>query len=164
MRRNCNLTLRLVPPCLDDHHQREESPIDESMHRNQNQNVNENQKLTIFYDGMVSVCHVTELQARAIIKVASGEIDEKWASRTPCSQASSPLIVSPSPSPSTGALSMKRSLQRMTQLLPMKGMLSGPVTILNWYSVRNDQPRFETCYQNPLAIKDEVEDIEKAEH
>ncbi|GJW83665.1 protein TIFY 5A [Tanacetum coccineum] len=88
---------------------------DESMYRNQNQNVNENQKLTIFYDGMVSVCDVTELQARAIIKVASGEIDEKWASRTPCSQASSPLIVSPSPSPSTGALSMKRSLQRFLQ-------------------------------------------------
>ncbi|XP_047307760.1 5-methyltetrahydropteroyltriglutamate--homocysteine methyltransferase-like [Impatiens glandulifera] len=45
---------------------------------------------------------------------------------------------------------------------PMKGMLTGPVTILNWSFVRNDQPRFQTCYQIALAIKDEVEDLEKA--
>ncbi|CAN1271748.1 5-methyltetrahydropteroyltriglutamate--homocysteine methyltransferase [Linum perenne] len=45
---------------------------------------------------------------------------------------------------------------------PMKGMLTGPVTILNWSFVRNDQPRFETCYQIALAIKNEVEDLEKA--
>lgn len=51
--------------------------------------------------------------------------------------------------------------QEMTKR-PMKGMLTGPVTILNWSFVRNDQPRFETCYQIALAIKDEVEDLEKA--
>ncbi|XP_030440583.1 5-methyltetrahydropteroyltriglutamate--homocysteine methyltransferase-like [Syzygium oleosum] len=45
---------------------------------------------------------------------------------------------------------------------PMKGMLTGPVTILNRSFVRNDQPRFRTCYQIALAIKDEVEDLEKA--
>ncbi|CAL0323411.1 unnamed protein product [Lupinus luteus] len=45
---------------------------------------------------------------------------------------------------------------------PMKGMLTGPVTILNWSFVRDDQPRSETCYQIALAIKDEVEDLEKA--
>ncbi|XVE79115.1 hypothetical protein DITRI_Ditri14bG0032100 [Diplodiscus trichospermus] len=45
---------------------------------------------------------------------------------------------------------------------PMKGMLTGPTTILNWSFVRNDQPRHETCYQIALAIKDEVEDLEKA--
>ncbi|KAI5078206.1 hypothetical protein GOP47_0005877 [Adiantum capillus-veneris] len=45
---------------------------------------------------------------------------------------------------------------------PMKGMLTGPVTILNWSFVRNDQPRSETCYQIALAIKDEVEDLEAA--
>ncbi|XVE59732.1 hypothetical protein DITRI_Ditri05aG0069900 [Diplodiscus trichospermus] len=51
--------------------------------------------------------------------------------------------------------------QSMTKR-PMKGMLTGPVTILNWSFVRNDQPRHETCYQLALAIKDEVEDLEKA--
>ncbi|PKI55379.1 hypothetical protein CRG98_024230, partial [Punica granatum] len=50
--------------------------------------------------------------------------------------------------------------QTMTSC-PMKGMLTGPVTI-NWSFVRNDQPRFETCYQISLAIKDEVEDLETA--
>ncbi|XP_039161095.1 5-methyltetrahydropteroyltriglutamate--homocysteine methyltransferase-like [Eucalyptus grandis] len=45
---------------------------------------------------------------------------------------------------------------------PIKGMLTGPVTILNRCFVRNDQPRFQTCYQIALAIKDEVEDLEKA--
>ncbi|KAK8918995.1 5-methyltetrahydropteroyltriglutamate--homocysteine methyltransferase [Platanthera zijinensis] len=45
---------------------------------------------------------------------------------------------------------------------PMKGMLTGPVTILNWSFVRNDQPRSETCYQIALSIKQEVEDLEAA--
>ncbi|CAK9882910.1 unnamed protein product [Sphagnum jensenii] len=45
---------------------------------------------------------------------------------------------------------------------PMKGMLTGPVTILNWSFVRDDQPRSETCMQIALAIKDEVEDLEAA--
>ncbi|XP_052175521.1 5-methyltetrahydropteroyltriglutamate--homocysteine methyltransferase-like [Diospyros lotus] len=45
---------------------------------------------------------------------------------------------------------------------PVKAMLTGPVTILNWSFVRNDQPRFTTCYQIALAIKDEVKDLEKA--
>lgn len=44
----------------------------------------------------------------------------------------------------------------------MKGMLTGPVTILQWSFVRNDQPRSETCTQIALAIRDEVTDLEKA--
>ncbi|TKC12663.1 5-methyltetrahydropteroyltriglutamate--homocysteine S-methyltransferase [Pedobacter polaris] len=44
----------------------------------------------------------------------------------------------------------------------MKGMLTGPVTILQWSFVRNDQPRAETCTQIALAIRDEVCDLEKA--
>ncbi|PXA99200.1 5-methyltetrahydropteroyltriglutamate--homocysteine S-methyltransferase [Nostoc sp. 3335mG] len=45
---------------------------------------------------------------------------------------------------------------------PMKGMLTGPVTILQWSFVRVDQPRSETCRQIGLAIRDEVLDLEKA--
>ena len=45
---------------------------------------------------------------------------------------------------------------------PMKGMLTGPVTILNWSFVRDDQPRSVTCYQLALAIRDEVLDLEAA--
>jgi len=43
---------------------------------------------------------------------------------------------------------------------PMKGMLTGPVTMLQWSFVRNDQPRSETCQQIALAIRDEVQDLE----
>ena len=45
---------------------------------------------------------------------------------------------------------------------PMKGMLTGPVTILQWSFVRDDQPRQTTCEQIALAIRDEVVDLEKA--
>ncbi len=45
---------------------------------------------------------------------------------------------------------------------PMKGMLTGPVTILNWSFVRDDQPRSVTCYQLALAIREEVLDLEAA--
>ncbi len=45
---------------------------------------------------------------------------------------------------------------------PMKGMLTGPVTILNWSFVRDDQPRAASCKQLALAIREEVLDLEKA--
>ena len=44
----------------------------------------------------------------------------------------------------------------------MKGMLTGPVTILQWSFVRDDQPRSETTKQIALSIRDEVVDLEKA--
>lgn len=44
----------------------------------------------------------------------------------------------------------------------VKGMLTGPVTILQWSFVRNDQPRWQTCMQIALAIRDEIIDLEKA--
>ena len=44
----------------------------------------------------------------------------------------------------------------------MKGMLTGPVTILQWSFVRDDQPRSQTCRQIALAIRDEVLDLEAA--
>ncbi len=45
---------------------------------------------------------------------------------------------------------------------PMKGMLTGPVTIQKWSFVRNDQPLATTCQQIAMAIRDEVADLEKA--
>lgn len=44
----------------------------------------------------------------------------------------------------------------------VKGMLTGPVTILQWSFVRDDQPRSVTCNQIALAIRDEVTDLEAA--
>jgi 5-methyltetrahydropteroyltriglutamate--homocysteine methyltransferase len=45
---------------------------------------------------------------------------------------------------------------------PMKGMLTGPITILQWSFVRDDQPRAATALQIALAIRDEVTDLESA--
>ncbi|HEB78807.1 MAG TPA: 5-methyltetrahydropteroyltriglutamate--homocysteine S-methyltransferase [Methylothermaceae bacterium] len=45
---------------------------------------------------------------------------------------------------------------------PMKGMLTGPVTMLQWSFVRDDQPRRDTCLQIALALRDEVQDLERA--
>lgn len=44
----------------------------------------------------------------------------------------------------------------------MKGMLTGPITILQWSFVRDDQPRRTTAFQIALAIRDEVLDLENA--
>jgi len=45
---------------------------------------------------------------------------------------------------------------------PVKGMLTGPVTMLMWSFVRDDQPRADTALQLALAIRDEVADLERA--
>ncbi|KAH7568562.1 hypothetical protein JRO89_XS06G0015400 [Xanthoceras sorbifolium] len=79
---------------------------------------NQQKQLTIFYGGRVCVCDVTELQARAILMIASREMEEKMRSPSSGSPSSASPPVSPiiesqlySPVPPTG-LSMKRSLQR----------------------------------------------------
>src|SRR3984885_4016821 len=51
--------------------------------------------------------------------------------------------------------------QRQTRK-PMKGMLTGPISILQWSFVRDDQPRAEPARQIALAIRDEVHDLETA--
>ena len=45
---------------------------------------------------------------------------------------------------------------------PVKGMLTGPVTMLQWSFVRDDQPRQTTALQIALAIRDEVDDLQRA--
>ncbi|KAL1924790.1 uncharacterized protein VTP21DRAFT_4444 [Calcarisporiella thermophila] len=61
------------------------------------------------------------------------------------------------------AMTVKETVyaQTLTQK-PMKGMLTGPVTMLNWSFVRDDIPRKDVCQQIALAIRDEVQDLEKA--
>jgi 5-methyltetrahydropteroyltriglutamate--homocysteine methyltransferase len=54
-----------------------------------------------------------------------------------------------------------RFAQAQTSKL-MKGMLTGPVTILQWSFVRDDQPKWQTAFQIALAIRDEVAALEKA--
>ncbi|KAH7545162.1 protein TIFY 5A [Ziziphus jujuba] len=132
MRRNCNLELRLLPPSasflsadsseLPQHHHRNysinmmeessESPPSHSQQQQQQQQ-HQHQPLTIFYNGNICVCDVTELQARTILFYASKEVEERLKTPTgndPCS----PNVQSQMSSPTAG-LSMKRSLQRFLQ-------------------------------------------------
>ncbi|SPQ94451.1 5-methyltetrahydropteroyltriglutamate--homocysteine S-methyltransferase [Plasmodiophora brassicae] len=57
---------------------------------------------------------------------------------------------------------MAKLAQSMSNNAPVKGMLTGPVTILQWSFVRNDQPRSVSCAQLALAVRDEVDDLQKA--
>jgi 5-methyltetrahydropteroyltriglutamate--homocysteine methyltransferase len=72
-----------------------------------------------------------------------------------------PVIFGDVSRPSPMTVDWSRHAQSLTQK-PMKGMLTGPVTILQWSFVRDDQPRETTCRQIALAIRDEVADLEKA--
>ncbi len=58
-------------------------------------------------------------------------------------------------------LDWARYAQSLSQK-PVKGMLTGPVTILKWSFVRDDQPLAESCRQIALALRDEVTDLESA--
>ncbi len=72
-----------------------------------------------------------------------------------------PLIYGDVSRPEPMTLFWSTYAQSLTEK-PMKGMLTGAVTILNWSFVRDDQPRSETCYQISLAIRDEIDDLQNA--
>ena len=72
-----------------------------------------------------------------------------------------PIIFGDISRPSAMTVRWSTYAQSLTKR-PMKGMLTGPVTILQWSFVRDDQPRAETAKQIALAIRDEVIDLEAA--
>lgn len=71
-----------------------------------------------------------------------------------------PIIFGDVSRPSPMTVEWTQYAQSLTDK-PVKGMLTGPVTILNWSFVRDDQPRSKTCKQISLAIRDEVMDLER---
>jgi 5-methyltetrahydropteroyltriglutamate--homocysteine methyltransferase len=70
-----------------------------------------------------------------------------------------PIIYGSISRPKTMTVDWTVFAQSLTSKL-VKGMLTGPVTILQWSFVRNDQPRSVTCKEIALAIRDEVKDLE----
>ena len=72
-----------------------------------------------------------------------------------------PIIYGDVSRPNPMTLEWTKYAQSLTEK-HVKGMLTGPVTILQWSFVRNDQPRSATCNQIALAIRDEVVDLEAA--
>ncbi|KAI3989995.1 hypothetical protein MKX01_003698 [Papaver californicum] len=119
IRRNFNLELCLVPPsssAIDtyshhDHHQQHNNSMTEGSDESP-------QHLTIFFDVKVSVCDVTELQAREILSLARREMNERMASNsscsTPCSSVPSSVLQS-QVQISPNGICMQRSLQRFLQ-------------------------------------------------
>ena len=72
-----------------------------------------------------------------------------------------PIIFGDVSRPEAMTVDWTRYAQSLTRK-PVKGMLTGPVTILQWSFVRDDQPRAATALQIALAIREEVADLEKA--
>jgi len=72
-----------------------------------------------------------------------------------------PIIFGDISRPTPMTVAWSKYAQSLTSR-PMKGMLTGPITILQWSFVRDDQPRSETSRQIALAIRDEVADLEAA--
>lgn len=72
-----------------------------------------------------------------------------------------PIIYGDVERPAPMTVKWSQYAQSLTRKL-VKGMLTGPVTILQWSFVRDDQPRSSTAKQIALAIRNEVCDLEKA--
>lgn len=72
-----------------------------------------------------------------------------------------PIIYGDVSRPKPMTVAWSKYAQSLTPKI-VKGMLTGPVTLLQWSFVRNDQPRSETCLQIALAIRDEVRGLEEA--
>jgi 5-methyltetrahydropteroyltriglutamate--homocysteine methyltransferase len=72
-----------------------------------------------------------------------------------------PILFGDITRPNTMTVEWAKYAQSLTDK-PVKGMLTGPVTILNWSFVRDDQPRRDTCHQLALAMREEVKDLEAA--
>ncbi|MFQ5955585.1 MAG: 5-methyltetrahydropteroyltriglutamate--homocysteine S-methyltransferase [Kiloniellales bacterium] len=72
-----------------------------------------------------------------------------------------PIIYGDVSRPEAMTVKWSRYAQSLTDK-PVKGMLTGPVTIMQWSFVRDDQPREDTCRQIALALRDEVQDLEAA--
>ncbi|KAL1555834.1 protein TIFY 5A-like [Salvia divinorum] len=119
MKRNCNLELRLLTPSVSFHlSDRSDSMLD------MNESPNKTQQLTIFYNGKVASCDATELQARTIISLASGEMEGKWSKNSPAAAA----MNSPVYGAATG-LSMKGSLQRFLEKRKTRAQSISPYSI-----------------------------------
>ncbi len=72
-----------------------------------------------------------------------------------------PVIIADVTRPAPMTVRWSRYAQSLTDK-PMKGMLTGPVTMLQWSFVRDDLPRESVCRQIALALRDEVHDLEAA--
>ncbi|XP_073041712.1 protein TIFY 5A-like [Primulina eburnea] len=111
MKSSCNLELRLGTPSVSDHSSNEYE-YDHDCNA-----APEKKQLSIFYNGRIATCDVTEIQARAIITLARRELDQE--------------ITTTGPTATTG-LSMKRSLQRFLQKRKTRAQSTSPYTTVRY--------------------------------
>lgn len=87
--------------------------------------------------------------------------DQGWVQSYGSRCVKPPIIFGDVSRPVPMTVEWARYAQSLTDK-PVKGMLTGPVTMLQWSFVRDDQPRSATALQIALAIRDEVVDLEQA--
>ncbi|KAF5736338.1 putative Jasmonate-zim-domain protein 8 [Tripterygium wilfordii] len=116
----CNLELRLLPSHMEDQEEEFSSRTSHGDHEQQ-------QQLTILYNGRVCVSDVTELQARAILSLAAREVEE--TRKTPTSSSTVPVSSSSQLSTTPSNLSMNRSLQRFLQKRKNRIQSKSPYTV-----------------------------------
>ncbi|XP_058097551.1 protein TIFY 5A-like [Magnolia sinica] len=116
MDRNCNLELRLLPAGVD-----ADLPSADSGPSSSDELAQNSQQLTIFYNGRICICDVTEIQAREILCLVNREMHEKLTARH-----MDPLPPSQQPQPRAPALSMRRSLQRFLQKRKTRILTTSP--------------------------------------
>lgn len=100
-----------------------------------------------------TTCHIV---VRVLIRFVP-DVVQSYGSR----YVMPPVIVSDVSRPEAMTIKWSTYAQSLTKS-PMKGMLTGPVTILNWSYNRCDISREVQCRQLALALRDEVNDLEKA--
>jgi len=84
-----------------------------------------------------------------------------WVQRDGDSCDKPPFIYADIYRPEAISVGWARFAQSLTQK-PLKGLLPGPLSLLQWAFVRDDQPRASTALQIALALRDEVADLEQA--
>jgi len=87
--------------------------------------------------------------------------DEGWVQSYGTRYVRPPIIVGDVSRPRPMTIPWSTYAQSLTEK-PVKGMLTGPVTMLAWSFVRDDQPEADTARQVALALRDEVMDLEAA--
>ncbi|MFT4172128.1 MAG: 5-methyltetrahydropteroyltriglutamate--homocysteine S-methyltransferase, partial [Rhodocyclaceae bacterium] len=84
-----------------------------------------------------------------------------WVQRDGSHCVRPPILYGDVQRPAPLTVDTARFAQSLTDR-PMKGMLTGPLTMLQWSFVRDDQPREHTALQLALALRDEVTELEDA--
>ncbi|KAM7270771.1 hypothetical protein ACFE04_029985 [Oxalis oulophora] len=126
MRRNCNLELCLLPYSTDSwsNINNNNNPKMEEITSEEIPQVQQKpQQITIFYNGSVCTSEVTALQARAIIRLASGGGIDEILTKSPTNFVNSQSQMT---SPSSSALHMKRSLQQFLQKRKHRAKTASP--------------------------------------